>query len=104
MQIDFHYYCIGVLARAAGFSGKDALVIAYASQYVDDSTESELIRLEAEEGSLKFDPVRTSYTGLQAIQALSWSAQKRVWIPFHFIPSRPFRPDEHQTFSAHVQI
>jgi hypothetical protein len=25
MQKDFHYYCIGVLARAAGFSSEDAL-------------------------------------------------------------------------------
>jgi hypothetical protein len=33
MQKDFHYYCIGVLARAGGFSKQDALTIAYASQY-----------------------------------------------------------------------
>lgn len=99
MQIDFHYYCIGVLAKAAGFNSKDALIIAYASQYVDDSTESALIRLETPEGGLKFDPVRTSYAGLESIQSLSWSAQKRVWIPFHFIPPEPFRPEKSETFS-----
>jgi hypothetical protein len=38
MQKDFHYYCTAVLARAAGFSPRDALTIAYASQYVDHST------------------------------------------------------------------
>jgi hypothetical protein len=40
MEKDFHYYCIGVLAKAAGFDKGDALTIAYASQYVDDATES----------------------------------------------------------------
>jgi hypothetical protein len=99
MQRDFHYYCIGVLARAAGFNRDDALIIAYASQYTDDSTESELIRLETEEGRLRFDPVRTSYSGLETIHSLAWSAQKRVWIPFHFLPPKPFRPEESQVFS-----
>ena len=32
MQIDFHYYCVAVIARAAGFNSEDALIIAYASQ------------------------------------------------------------------------
>lgn len=99
MQRDFHYYCVGVLARAAGFSCDDALTIAYASQYTDDSTESELIRVQTDEGRLRFDPVRTSYTGLEAIHSLAWSAQKRVWIPFHFLPPEPFRPEQNQTFS-----
>lgn len=84
MQKDFHYYCIGVLARAAGFTSDDALTIAYASQYVDDSTESEPIRV----GDLMFDPVRTAHIGLKAY---NWSTQKRVYIPFHFIPPEPIR-------------
>ena len=45
MQTDFHFYCVAVLARAAGFSPDDALVLAYASQYVDDATEGEGQRL-----------------------------------------------------------
>jgi len=65
MQRDLHYYGIGALARAAGFNRDDALTIAYASQYTDDSTESDLIQLELDEGHLKFDPVRTSYAGLE---------------------------------------
>jgi hypothetical protein len=99
MQRDFHYYCIAVLTRAAGFNCNDAIVIAYASQYTDDSTESELIRIQTDEGRLRFDPVRTSYTGLETIHSLAWSAQKRVWIPFHFIPPKPFRPEQNQSFS-----
>jgi hypothetical protein len=79
MQKDFHYYCIAVLAKAAGFNKEDALTIAYASQYVDNLTESEPIRV----GELMFDPVRTAHMGLKAFD---WGVQKRVYIPFHFIP------------------
>ena len=99
MQEDFHYYCTGVLARAAGFNSEDALIIAYASQYVDDATESELIRLDVKESDLKFDPVRTCYRGLESVLSLSWSAQKRVWIPFHFLPPKRFNPRKPKTFS-----
>ena len=86
MQKDFHYYCIGVLAKAAGFNVNDALTIAYASQYVDDSTESKPIR--SSEHNIIFDPVRTAHIGLKAYE---WSVQKRVYIPFHFIPAKPIR-------------
>ena len=90
MQKDFHYYGIAVLARAAGFKSEDALTIAYASQYVDDSTESELFNLDVTKEELKFDPVRSSYFGLEALLSITWSAQKRVWIPFHFLSPKPF--------------
>jgi hypothetical protein len=99
MQRDFHYYCVGVLARASGFNIRDSLTIAYSSQYVDDSTESKVVQLKVEKGELYFDPVRTSYGGLDNLGSLSWAAQKRVYIPFHFIPPRPFRPKLSQTFS-----
>lgn len=85
MQKDFHYYCLGVLARAAGFSPADALTIAYASQYVDNAVESEPITVG--DNGLRFDPVRTAYFGLHSLE---WSMHKRVYIPFHFIPPEPF--------------
>ncbi len=94
MQIDFHYYCVGALARAAGFPSEEALTIAYASQYTDNATESEPIRLAG--SSLLFDPVRTSHIGLQS---LNWSTQKRVFIPFHFIPPHIFQPLKEASFS-----
>jgi hypothetical protein len=99
MLKDFHYYCIGVLARAAGLSSEDALTIAYASQYVDDSTEGELIPIQTEGENLRFDPVRTCYSGMELVESLKWSAQKRVWVPFHFIPPRPFNPENIEPFS-----
>ncbi len=82
MQKDFHFYCIGVLACAAGFSKEEALTIAYSSQYTDDSTESAPIRV----GDMIFDPVRTAHKGIKAFE---WSVQKRVFLAFHFIPAKP---------------
>ena len=38
MQIDFHHTATYVVARLAGFAHNEASTIAYASQYVDDST------------------------------------------------------------------
>lgn len=96
MLEDFHYYCVAVLARAAGFPPKDALVIAYASQYVDHATESQLIRLNINGTTLRFDPVRTAHYGLGTV---NWSTQKRIFIPFHFLPPEPFRPGERTHFS-----
>jgi hypothetical protein len=85
MDKDFHYYGIGFIARAAGFTQADALTIAYASQYVDNATESEPIRV----GNTLFDPVRTAHNGLKAF---NWGVQKKVFLPFHFIPPNPLSP------------
>jgi len=82
MKQDFHYCCIAVLARAAGFGPRVAGKIAYASQYVDDAYESEPLLV----GDRYFDPARTAHYGLLAFD---WSVQKRVYIPFHFLPRRP---------------
>ena len=83
MDKDMHYYGIGFLARAAGFTKQHALTIAYASQYVDNSTEGEPIKV----GNIFFDPVRSAHYGLKVFD---WAVQKRVYIPFHFIPTHPF--------------
>jgi len=84
MKIDLHFYGIAVLARAGGFNEEEALTIAYASQYVDDSTESEPLQV----GKMIFEPVRTAHYGLEAFD---WSVQKKIYIPFHFLPARPIR-------------
>ena len=97
MQKDFHYYALAVLARAAGFNPADALVIAYASQYTDDASESEPLRIAP--GSLHLDPARTSYQGLEMLGSYTWGSQKRVWIPFHFLPPHPFNPADPESFT-----
>lgn len=82
MQQDMHYYAVYHLSRLAGFKRQEAGVIAYASQYVDDSTESEPILVN---GDQVFDTVRTAHIGLEAYD---WDVQKKVYMPFHFLPHR----------------
>ena len=84
MQVDFHYYCVFVLAFHAGFNREEARTVAYSSQYVDDATESRPINLER----YPFDPVRTAYYSLKAY---NWDVQKKIYIPFHFLPPEPLR-------------
>lgn len=91
MQRDFHYYCIGVLAKAAGFNSKDALTIAYASQYVDDATERTQIPVKAP-NDIRIDPVRTAHKGAKWLLGAKWHEQKEVYLPFHFIPNIPYEP------------
>ena len=91
MQIDFHYYCIFVLANLAGYSKEEAKIIAYSSQYTDDATDSEPIAV----GNFVFDTVRTAHNGLKANK---WSINKKVHIPFHFIPPRPINGSDSFTY------
>ncbi|HNW27912.1 MAG TPA: hypothetical protein PKN50_05520 [Spirochaetota bacterium] len=103
MQTDFHFYCVAVLARAAGFTPDDALVLAYASQYVDDATEGDLIPITVNGGEFRFDPVRTCYDGLATVETLGWSGEKKVFIPFHYLPPEVFDParSDDYTFITH---
>jgi hypothetical protein len=72
----------------AGLKKQDALTIAYASQYVDDSIESTQMNC----GDFYFDPVRTAHNGLGAV---AWTVQKKIHMPFHFLPKGPLtsKPD-----------
>jgi hypothetical protein len=87
MQQDFHYYVIAFLANQAGFTKSQSKTIAYASQYVDDSTESRPLRI----GDIRFDPVRTAHMG---IHSFGWTVHKQVFIPFHFLPPKPIRSNK----------
>jgi hypothetical protein len=91
MQIDFHYYCIFVLGFHAGFEKEEARIIAYSSQYVDDATESRPINLE----QFPLDPIRTAYYSLKAY---NWDVQKKIYLPFHFLPPNPLRNTKHFTY------
>ncbi len=82
MQLDFHYYVIYHLAELAGLSAAEAETVAYASQYVDAATESEPI--EPFENQ-HFDTVRTAHYDLGAF---GWNVQKKIYMPFHFLPAR----------------
>ena len=81
MELDFHYYAVFKLARLAGYGPDDAEILAYASQYVDDSTEGAPIEPFPDQ---HFDTVRTAHYNLGAFD---WNVQKKIYVPFHFIPT-----------------
>jgi hypothetical protein len=83
MQIDMHYYGTYVLARAAGINEATALVIAAASQFVDDSVET-IQQCVFKDGS-RLSQVVTAHHAL-SIANTSKDDQRYVWVPFHFLP------------------
>ncbi len=77
-----HYYGVYALARMAGIGSQAAAIIAYASQYVDDSVSREE-RINPRGGSLESEV--TAHHARQ-IQNLDYVDQRKVWVPFHFLP------------------
>jgi hypothetical protein len=98
MQVDFHYCCIKCVAVAAGFPEKEAEILAYASQYVDDATEHKPIKISnvppvAENTVIDgtFDPTCTAHSAIQHLtKALCRDVQRKVYIAFHFLPGAPY--------------
>lgn len=89
MQKDMHYFCTFAMARAAGIPVEDANTIAYASQFVDDST-----RYDSEahqDGGLLFG-ITTAHSPFEALvrspgdHLSKLEDQRKVWVPFHFFP------------------
>ena len=85
MQEDMHYYGTYAMARAAGLKVKDAKVVAYAAQYVDDSTANES-EVHADGGM--FETTASAHTNSEVIRnaAADHIEQRHVWVPFHFFP------------------
>lgn len=80
-----HYYGTYAMARAAGLKVEDAKILAYAAQYVDDSTANDS---EVHEDGGMFQTTATAHTNSEAIAnaAADHIEQRKVWIPFHFFP------------------
>jgi len=90
MQKDMHYYGTLALAIAAGIPQEDAKVIAYASQFVDDSTSHD--SNEHEDHGLLY-AIGTSHHPLQSFVdkmktpiVEGTKEQRKIWIPFHYLP------------------
>lgn len=85
MQIDMHFYGTYALARASGIPPRDAKAIAYAAQYVDDSTSQDSERHD--DGGLLYG-IATAHHDWQCVinRKVHPDEQRRVWVPFHFIP------------------
>lgn len=82
MQIDFHHAVTYVTARIAGFDHDDAGVIAYAAQYVDDSTQNGPIIFDTEAVYLR----TSSAHKMLDLHNLDNTENHLVWLPFHFLP------------------
>lgn len=78
VNAEFHYYTIGYLARAAGFSDDEASVLAYSSQYLDNA----LVCYEVAHRRGTYRTLVTHHFGFWD-QEQEWA----VWIPFHFYPA-----------------
>lgn len=89
MQIDMHYYGTYAMAKASGIPEKDAEVIAYAAQFVDDSTRYD--SGQNPDGGLLFG-ITTSHTPKETLIDNAGdikndnAEQRRIWVPFHFFP------------------
>ncbi len=102
MQKDFHFYLVYALAREAGHEHKNALTIAYSSQYVDDNTDRyHKVEVKGRQVDAKLDPIigtgdkrfHLIITQLADInlsnitKPLHFDIQRFVYAPFHFLPA-----------------
>jgi len=85
MQEDMHYYGTYAMARAAGLKVKDAKVVAYAAEYVDDSTAN--VSEVHKDGGM-FETTASAHTNKEVIKnaVADHTEQRHVWVPFHFFP------------------
>ena len=85
MQEDMHYYGTYAMARAAGIPTSQAKIIAYAAQYVDDSTSNDS---DVHDDGGMFQAIATAHTNAEAIgnAIADHTEQRMVWVPFHFFP------------------
>ncbi|MFW6025789.1 MAG: DUF6765 family protein [Candidatus Woesearchaeota archaeon] len=77
MDIEFHYYVTYLTAVKAGLKPKDAFIIAYSSQYVDDND----IRFEIE-GESNYQNFLSQTFDIKKPQ----KKLQRIYPLFHFIP------------------
>jgi len=90
MQLDMHYYGTLAMAIAAGIPNKDAETIAYAAQFVDDSTGND--SSEHEDHGLLYaistahHPLQSFLDRIGAKIKEGTEEQRKIWVPFHFLP------------------
>ncbi|MGR5064616.1 DUF6765 family protein [Photobacterium sp. DNB22_13_2] len=83
MDIEFHYWITGLIAKRAGFKDGEAKIIAYASQYVDDNDVCLVIKDESD-GSEYENFISQTMNILKPKHDLM-----RIYPIFHFVPGNP---------------
>ncbi|NOZ25566.1 MAG: hypothetical protein GXO94_05695 [Nitrospirae bacterium] len=88
MQIDGHHTMTYVAARLAGYGHRQASIIAYSAQYVDDATNSGVICFR---NGAMYSRISSAHKTLDYRNA-DELANHRVWVPFHFLPGNGGKP------------
>lgn len=83
MQIDFHHAVTYVAARGAGFEHKDADIIAYAAQYVDDAVNDGTVCFN---NMAMYNRISSAHKTIDP-KNLDDTSNHLVWLPFHFLPA-----------------
>ena len=83
MDIDMHYYGTYALARAAGIRADVSWRIATAAEFVDDSTDTEVI---VNPQGARFRGASTAHHPSDFAPNNDRDDQLMVWLPFHFLP------------------
>jgi hypothetical protein len=90
METDMHYYGTLAMAIAAGIPRGDAETVAYAAQFVDDSTGCD--SSEHKDHGLLYGistahhPVQIFMDRMGAKIREGTEEQRKIWVPFHFLP------------------
>lgn len=84
MHIDFHYYGTYAVARAAGLKPEVCQTIATAAQFVDDNADDHDIIFE-DGARIRSFPTTHHLLSIENTE-LFIRDQRRVWVPFHFLP------------------
>lgn len=83
MDKDLHYYGTYALARAAGLKAATARRIAMAAEFVDDSTDNEIL---VHPDGARFRGEATAHHPYDLAPNNDRDDQLLVWVPFHFLP------------------
>ncbi len=83
MNIEFHYWLTGLIAKWSGFTDEESAIIAYSSQYVDENDVGLKIKSRAD------NSIYTNYIS-QTMNILKPKRKlMRIYPVFHFIPGTP---------------
>ncbi len=86
MEIEFHYWLTGLIAKEAGFDSKAAAKIAFSSQYVDEN--DVIFEIEdRQKGEIYQNYISQTMNILKPKNDLM-----RIYPVFHFIPGQPDAP------------
>lgn len=82
MQLDMHYYGTYAMARTAGLNKEVAIAVATAAEFVDDSG---TVSAPLTDGAYLYHEA-TAHHPAELEANTDPDDQRRVWLPFHFLP------------------